>query len=609
MKGKVMTNYEKNLQVLQRVNPEMAERIAQTNIPSHFQVVTARNGRPVLKIGDLTLHSAYDPDREGRRWARAQGVFKGNEPIVVFGLGLGYHLQPWLRENRPLYVVEPSIEVARLALEMVDLTPLLQRQALYVGPECWQVPRPARLLVHQPTLRLHRGVYKRLQRWLSTAENPAMAVTENPARPGPLNILVLSPLYGGSYPIARYCTRAFNQLGHQAELLDHAPFFPAYQAMSQISRTPQRNLRLKQHLLRLIAEAIKIKVAEWKPDLVFALAQAPLDPPLIRSLKNQGIKVAYWFVEDFQVMTYWEELAPEVDAFFVIQEEPFYRVLEKAGVEYFAFLPLAADPEVFRPLELTLAEKREFGSALSFVGAGYYNRRRVFQALTDYDFRIWGSDWDLDSPLGPLIQRQGARIAPEDCARIFNASRINLNLHSSPFHHGINPQGDYLNPRVFDLAACGAFQLVDWRSHLHRFFRPEEEIVTFATVAELRQKIDYFLAHPEERHAIAQKGRERLLREHTYTCRMAQAIRLIQEFHPGAWFERESEVLTVGHLMHCLPPDSPLQSYLATLAPSEPVSLEGLATRIQQSQGKLSDPEAIILFLHEFRQGLQQGRL
>ena len=44
-----------------------------------------------------------------------------------------------------------------------------------------------------------------------------------------------------------------------------------------------------------------------------------------------------------------------------------------------------------------------------------------------------------------------------EAVKIFNASRINLNLHSSPYHLGINPEGDYVNPRTFDLAAAGPF--------------------------------------------------------------------------------------------------------------------------------------------------------
>jgi spore maturation protein CgeB len=159
----------------------------------------------------------------------------------------------------------------------------------------------------------------------------------------------------------------------------------------------------------------------------------------------------------------------------------------------------------------------------------------IFQGLLDFDVKIWGSDWNLNSPLGPFIQKQGARISEEEAVKIFNASRINFNLHSSPYHLGINPEGDYVNPRTFDLAAAGAFQLVDVRGQLPEFFMPEEEVATFQTLAEARVKIDHYLAHEEDRRRVAEKGRERCLRDHTYCVRLTQALEIIEDICPGNW--------------------------------------------------------------------------
>ena len=64
--------------------------------------------------------------------------------------------------------------------------------------------------------------------------------------------------------------------------------------------------------------------------------------------------------------------------------------------------------------------------------------------------------------------------------RVFNASRINLNIHSCN-GEGLDPEADFVNPRTFELAACGAFQLVD-----ERCLRPElftdQEVASFPTV-------------------------------------------------------------------------------------------------------------------------------
>ena len=589
-----MSLWAKNLEVLQRVAPDLAATLAATPVPEDHQALPSRAGPPYLQVGKQRLTSSYDPVKEGRDWALAlEG--EESEPLVVFGLGLGYHILPLLAQARPLWVVEPSAPVARLTLEHQDLTPLLARNGLRLGSDFRGLPRSARLVENTPTRRLHPGPHRRLTRFLAGED----------VELGALRILVVGPLYGGSHPIARYTARGFQQLGHATEFLDFAPFYAGYQALAQVTKDQRAEHKLKQELLRLLGETILARVRDFKPDLVFALAQSPVAPPLLQTLKAEVPLVAYWFVEDFQVLTYWQDLAPAVDVFFTLQKEPFFSELKRRGVKNYACLPLAADLEAYHPLDLSPEEKRRFGAALAFVGAGYYNRRQFFQGLTDFDFKIWGSEWVLNSPLGPSIQNQAARVSEEDSVKVFNATRINLNLHSSPFHAGINPQGDYLNPRVFDLAACGAFQLVDWRSQLPEFFTPDKELATFTSLAEAREKISYYLAHDQERRHIAQTARKRVLREHTYAHRLAAALEIIQDLHPGTLPHRQPQESAAPRVQASFPPDHQVQALLDTLPEGTSPDLEGLVSQIKESSEPLTEPEAILWFLHEFRQGLQ----
>ncbi|RJR35883.1 MAG: hypothetical protein C4567_14365 [Deltaproteobacteria bacterium] len=588
-----MSLWAKNLEVLQQVNPDLAATLAAVKVPEDHQARPSRSGPPYLQVGKQRLTSSYDPVKEGRDWAQAlEG--EAAAPLIVFGLGLGYHLLPLLAAGRPFWVMEPSPAVARLALEHQDLTALLARDGLRLGSDFTGLPRKARLVEHTPTRRLHPGPHRRLLRFLAGED----------CELGPLRILVVGPLYGGSHPIARYTARGFRELGHVTEFLDFAPFFAGYQVLAGVTRDQRAEHKLKQELLGLLGETIIARARDFKPDLVFALAQSPVAPPLLKALKAEVPLVAYWFVEDFQVLTYWQDLAPEVDVFFTLQKEPFFSELKARGVKNFACLPLAADLEAYHPLELAPEEKRRFGSALSFVGAGYYNRRQFFQGLTDFDFKIWGSEWELHSPLGLCIQNQAARVSAEDSVKIFNASRINLNLHSSPFHAGINPQGDYLNPRVFDLAACGAFQLVDWRGQLAEFFTPDQELATFTSLTEAREKISYYLAHEDERRRLAAASRERVLREHTYARRLAGALEIIQDLHPQSLPPRQPQESAALQVQSSFPPDHPVQVLLDRLPEGVSADLGGLVSQIKAGNDPLTEPEAILWFLHEFQQNM-----
>ena len=77
-----------------------------------------------------------------------------------------------------------------------------------------------------------------------------------------------------------------------------------------------------------------------------------------------------------------------------------------------------------------------------------------------------------------------------------------------------------VNCRLFEAAGCGAFQIADWKPGLAELFEPEREIVTFRTRDELKEKVDYYLAHAEERREIADRAYRRAHREHTYEIRL-----------------------------------------------------------------------------------------
>jgi len=591
-----MTIWEQNLTILRQVAPALAALLERTEIPADHRLSPSRKGPLTLGVGRRQLHSAYDPVREGEAWARSQ-VWEGEEPVVVFGLGLGYHLLPVIQRQRPVYVVEPSPAVARLALEHQDLRPLLRGNGLRLGRAFRDLPKQARLLAHPPSRRLHPALYQRLGAFLAGVEPD-----------GKLRVLVAGPLHGGSLPIARAVHRALRGLGHETELLDYAPYHPGYQSLREMFAGGDAGLRLEGHFMGFLARVLEERVRGFRPDLLWFLAQAPVTPPLLRRLKQQVPLIAYWFVEDFQVFPYWRDLAPEVDVFFVLQREPFFGELAGLGVKHYAFLPLAADPAIYRPLELTPEERRRYGSALSFVGAGYANRRQFFQGLLDYDLKIWGSEWDLRSPLGPMVQDGGVRVPEAEAVKIFNAGRINLNLHSSPYCRGINPGGDYLNPRVFDLAACGAFQLVDRRSQLEEFFIPEVELAAFGSLQEARNQADYYLAHEEERREVGRRSRERCLREHTYTVRLAEALALVEEMHPGVLPRRPRPEPPLSELRRRFPPDHPVQEMLARFDAEEVRDLGDLVARLKEGEQPLGEAEAVFWLLHEFHQGLERGR-
>ncbi|MGE4193460.1 MAG: glycosyltransferase [Pseudodesulfovibrio sp.] len=413
-----------------------------------------------------------------------------------------------------------------------------------------------------------------------------------------LRILVVLPLYGGSLPIGRYVASALKGEGHLVETFEAPDFYPAYTALTDLKVTTDRLEYLQNSMLNVVSQSVLAKVETFEPDLVLAMAQAPLNHQALKRLRRDGVATAMWFVEDHDLFTYWKSFAPLYDVFAVIQKGQFFEDLAAIGQNNALYLPMAAQPDFHRPVELTPVERRKFGAEVSFMGAGYPNRRKAFHELVSLDFKIWGTEWDGDHVLEPLIQLKGARVTPDECVKIFNATRINLNLHSSIQADELVTFGDFVNPRTFELAACGAFQLVDKRTLMDELFA-DDELASFSSIDELREKIDYFSSRPEERQKYAERARARVLKDHTYACRMNELLAFTTERIPG-WPRQRDASPVFGE---DFPPDleRDIRELTARLSLPEDVSFEDLVWAVRQQKGRLSDLDTAVLFLDEWR--------
>ena len=584
-----------NLALLSARAPELARRIAAVDVPPTCVLGTTARGAPTLTVDGVPLQHLVDPVAEATRWAR--GVVERLEAIaatrvVIVGCGLGYHVEA-VRERfgGAVVVVEPDLAVLQAALATRDLRALLARVEIVGGDASpTATPDGERTLVvaHPPALLLPGGAHRRaLQQWQASAARSGLR----------LKVLVVSPLYGGSWPIASYAARALTELGHETHFLDLAPVHDAFRGLARFGARRANQRVLESGFCDVMSAGIASAVDAIEPDLVLALAQAPLNAAGLDAIGRRGVLRALWFVEDFRVMTYWRELAKHYDYVFTIQTDACFEAMAQVTDARLAYLPCGFDPRLHRPLELSGPEREEYGSDVSFVGAGYRNRRQAFKRFLDLDFRLWGSDWAGAEQLQRVLQRHGARIDTDDAVRIFNATRVNLNLHSSTYHEGVDPRGDFVNPRTFELAGAGAFQIVDQRQLLPPLFAASGELAVARSVDEMRALTEHYLAHEDERRALAARARVRALAEHTYERRMEDLLAAVI----GPEQERllgKRRTVTVGDVRRG--GDGDLERFLGRFDPKMPFTLDRLAASLAEREGALAEPEAIFLFMHQF---------
>ncbi len=412
-----------------------------------------------------------------------------------------------------------------------------------------------------------------------------------------LRVLVVLPFYGGSLPIGNYCVQALRNLGHSVEVFEAPLFYTAFTAMKSLRVTTERLEQLEGAFLQNISQAIMAQVESFEPDMVLALAQAPMSRQLLRRLEKMHIPTAMWFVEDYTIFSYWRAFAPLYSVFAVIQKEPFTQALAEVGQNNALYLPMAALPSFHTSATLSPLEQKNFGAHVAFLGAGYPNRRVAFKPLVKHkDFKIWGTEWEGDAVLSRHVQQNGARISAEDSVKIYSATKINLNLHSSVHSSTVISEGDFVNPRTFELASIGAFQLVDKRSLMAELF-PEDMLATFTSLDEMYAKVDYYLSHEEERKAMALKAQEHVRAEHSYEKRMQALLEHVENVC-GPWKERNyAEEFT--HIPEELRQD--LAELFETLQLPAHAAFEDVVARVRLRSGNLRPLETTILFLDEWR--------
>ena len=124
-------------------------------------------------------------------------------------------------------------------------------------------------------------------------------------------------------------------------------------------------------------------------------------------------------------------------------------------------------------------------------------------------------------PVGVALHNQGTRWG-EDMHRIIRNSRIALNI-------GIDlAKGETGNMRMIEATGLGTFLLTEHQDNIRKYFEPGTECETFASPGELEEKVRYYLANETARTAIAQRGRERCLRDFSMSASLDRLVALMQ---------------------------------------------------------------------------------
>ena len=168
-----------------------------------------------------------------------------------------------------------------------------------------------------------------------------------------------------------------------------------------------------------------------------------------------------------------------------------------------------------------------------FVGSGFEERVELLEAVdwTGIDLGLYGA-WNLVRKRSPLYQHiVGANVPNEYTAALYSKAKIGLNLHRTSLGYGRGTMhishAESMNPRCYELAACGTFFTTDARAEVGEVFG--EAVPTFSTARELEEIIRHYLAQEDERRRLAAQL-PGLVAPHTFDSRVAQIIETLQSY-------------------------------------------------------------------------------
>lgn len=274
---------------------------------------------------------------------------------------------------------------------------------------------------------------------------------------------------------------------------------------------------------QMIAEQFRLLVKELvaiKAFQSFTAALDQLNPDLLLVVGNEGtfsgtdleiirkspVKKAIWLSDGPFTSESTARLAVLFDYVFTQNtlHIPFY---QHSGCREVHYLPFAADRSLFSPRSveaectfdlLLLGDARATGKEYAEIIKHVFPIRKVAAA---------GTGWE---------EYPGVKVLPSgaELQNYYNGAEIII--------HWGGPPG-----KIFDIAACGAFQLAEAHPNIYEYMNPGDDIVTFHTAGELLQKLHFYSTHPDTKRAVASRALWRSTYDYSFLQMAAKLLHTV----------------------------------------------------------------------------------
>ena len=315
----------------------------------------------------------------------------------------------------------------------------------------------------------------------------------------PLVVLVVAAFDDAQHAHAAQRCRALERLGCQVDAFD------LLKRPGLIGRLTGSDLRSR---LRKAVETAHAR-------LVLVIGGHELEPPTVELLRRDtGIPWVNWFPDDMRTADQVVRLAPAYDSVFASGSDVATR-LEVALRRPVDVVPAAADPSVYRPLR----SKDQYRANVVFAGSATARRETLLTGLVEFGLALWGPGWRRTSLKDYC---RGEVPSTEEYVRAYGGASVAVNIHHTA---GGNGDGEAcVNQRLFEVAAIGVPQVVDYRGDLTRHFKPGRDLMVFHDADGLRATVAAALQDLPAAELTGISARHEVLTRHTYMHRLKNIL-------------------------------------------------------------------------------------
>lgn len=174
------------------------------------------------------------------------------------------------------------------------------------------------------------------------------------------------------------------------------------------------------------------------------------------------------------------------------------------------------------PIQLWLDERDDYAHTDQLINP--FSVRPLKEKFYDHN----DCDWDTyPLPISPLRYL----VAPEKVHGPIYGMDFFRCMHNSllTYHrHGDFPEVGAM--RLFQATGVGTCLVTDSGSNMADLYDADTELVTYASLAECVEKVNYLLANPAKAREIALRGQKRTLQDHTLAHRYKQVHACLQQY-------------------------------------------------------------------------------